>query len=99
MYPTPINKIQAASDDDNFHAGHFLHELLIDSGHDIKWLSSRMNMNANTLSELLEMPNMDAELFVRVGLNMKPLFDERIHEMVFGKVSPNANNSSVPNLL
>ena len=33
----------------------------------------------------LGQPNMDAELFVRIGLPLQPLFMQRVHESIFGE--------------
>jgi len=69
----------------DFHAGHFLRELLLEEGHDVSWLADRTDSDMEALESLLEQPNMDAELFVRIGKPMEPLFMQRVDEMVFGK--------------
>ena len=38
----------------------------------------------NDTESLLEQPNMDAELFVRLGMPLEPLFLQRVHEVIFG---------------
>lgn len=69
---------------DDFHAGRFLRETLDGSGHDVLWLAARLGMAQAELEALLAQPNMDAELFVRMGLPMEPLFMQRVDEMIFG---------------
>ena len=68
-----------------FHAGRFLRETLDDSGHTLAWLAARTGMTHAELAALFAMPNMDAELFVRIGLPMGQIFKQRVHEMIFGK--------------
>ena len=86
--PTPINingccKGNAAMGD--FHAGHFLREILQEEGHDVSWLADRLHMPAEILDCILTQPNMDAELFVRLGMPMQPLFMQRLDESIFGE--------------
>ena len=86
--PTPINingccKGNAAMGD--FHAGHFLCNILQEEGHDVSWLADRLHMPAEILDCILTQPNMDAELFVRIGMPLQPLFMQRVHESIFGK--------------
>ena len=73
-----------------FHAGHFLRDLLQEEGHDVSWLALHTGRDVAILESLLEQPNMDAELFVRIGLPLQPLFMQRVDEMVLGekKVKP-----------
>ncbi len=87
MTPTPINNSRhdELGRDDDFHAGHFLRETLDACGHDTVWLAARTSRTVAYIEDLLEQPNMDAELFVRMGLPMEPLFMRRVHEMVFGR--------------
>ena len=70
---------------DDFHAGHFLRDMLQEEGHDMAWLADKTRVPIEILNCILAQPNMDAELFVRLGKPMEPLFLERMHEMVFGK--------------
>ena len=86
-----MNDIAANSTKDNprnhfgtFHAGSFLRGLLQEQGHDAAWLAERTSHDVAFVEHLLEQPNMDAELFVRMGLPMDPLFMQRVHEMIFG---------------
>lgn len=85
---TPINKRVhrgAVKCDDDFHAGHFLRDILQETGHDVPWLAQRTGREMAFLESLLEQSNMDAELFVRIGMPMQPLFMQRVDEMIFGK--------------
>lgn len=66
----------------DFHAGHFLRQLLQEQGHDVPWLAARTDTDA--LDLLLEQADMDAKLFVRIGKPMEPLFMQRVDEMIFG---------------
>ena len=68
-----------------FHAGHFLRDLLQEEGHDMAWLASNIGVAPEILNCILEQRNMDAELFVRLGMPMEPLFMRRVHEVIFGK--------------
>ena len=70
---------------DEFHAGRFLRDLLQEEGHDMAWLANRLSMPLEILGCILEQPNMDAELFVRMGYPMQPLFMQRVDEMIFGE--------------
>ena len=70
--------------EDDFHAGWFLRETLDGIGHDGLWLAARLGLAQAELEALLAQPNMDAELFVRIGLPMEPLFLKRVKEMIFG---------------
>jgi hypothetical protein len=69
---------------EEFHAGHFLRELLQEQGHDVPWLATCTGRDVVWLEHLLEQPDMDAELFVRMGRPMEPLFMQRVDEMIFG---------------
>ena len=71
--------------DTDFHAGHFLREVMRASGHDEVWLSIQTGMDQKALEALLNQSNMDARLFVEVGERMQPLFFQRGEEMIFGK--------------
>ena len=70
---------------EDFHAGRFLRDLLQEEGHDMGWLANRLSMPLEILDCILEQPNMDAELFVRIGLPLQPLFMRRVDEVIFGK--------------
>ena len=69
----------------DFHAGNFLRGILQEEGHDLAWLAASTKVPAEILDCILAQPNMDAELFVRMGMPMEPLFMRRVHEMIFGK--------------
>ena len=68
----------------DFHAGHFLQALLQEEGHDVAWLPANTGRDEAFLEDIMEQPNMDAELFVRIGLSLQPLFMQRVDEMIFG---------------
>ena len=88
MLPAPINNRgyrNVMDPNEDFHAGHFLRDLLQEAGHDVAWLAARTDSDTEALESLLEQPNMDAELFVRLGMPMEPLFMRRVEEMIFGK--------------
>ena len=70
---------------DGFHAGRFLRNILQEGGHDVRWLAERTGRDIAFLDTLLDQANMDAELFVRIGLPMEPLFMQRVDEMIFGE--------------
>ena len=70
---------------DDFHAGNFLRGIMQEEGHDLAWLAASLHMPTEILSCILTQPNMDAELFVRIGKPMEPLFMQRVDEMVFGE--------------
>ena len=65
------------------HAGHFLRDVLQEQGHDVAWLAERTGRDEAFVANLLEQPNMDAELFVRMGMPMEPLFFTRLDELIF----------------
>ena len=93
--PTPINNKGCRREFDainGFHAGHFLRSLLQEQGHDVPWLAERTNSDTEALDLLLEQSNMDAELFVRIGLPLQPLFMQRVDEAIFGKQLDDAVN-------
>ena len=73
-----------------FHAGHFLRDLLQEEGHDMAWLARHTGRDIVFLEDLLELPNMDAELFVRIGLPLQPLFMQRVDEVIFGTAKAEA---------
>ena len=87
--PTPINnKVRRGAvkrNKDDFHAGHILRSLLQEQGHDVPWLAAQTGYDVTMLEALLDQPNMDAMLFVRLGMPMQPQFMQRIDEMIFGK--------------
>ena len=70
---------------DNFHTGNFLLGIMQEEGHDLAWLAASLHMPTEILSCILTQPNMDAELFVRIGLPLQPLFMQRVDEVIFGK--------------
>lgn len=67
----------------DFHAGLFLRQLLQEEGHDLAWLSANTKVPVEILDCILSQSNMDAELFVRVGMPLQPLFLQRMHEVIF----------------
>ena len=67
-----------------FDAGLFLRQLLQEEGHDLAWLAANTRAPIEILDCILTQPNMDAELFVRLGKPMEPLFLQRVHEVIFG---------------
>ena len=69
----------------DFLNGDFLRQLLQEEGHDVSWLALHTGRDGAILESLLEQPNMDAELFVRIGLPLQPLFMQRVEEVIFGK--------------
>lgn len=73
----------------DFHAGRFLEECLRCSGFDVKWLADKTNRDENALKELFAMPNMDAELFIKIGRPMGAAFFDRVHEVIFHQRSQN----------
>ena len=69
---------------DDFHAGNFLRGIMQEEGHDLAWLAASTRVPVEILDCILSQPNMDAELFVRIGKPLEPLFMQRVDEMVFG---------------
>ena len=69
---------------EDFHAGRFLQACLQASGHDREWLATQTGREAAEITSLLALPNMDAELFVRLGRPMGTAFFSRVHEEIFG---------------
>ena len=69
----------------DFLNGDFLRQLLQEEGHDLPWLALRTGRDVAILESLLAQPNMDAELFVRIGLPLQPLFMQRVDEVIFGE--------------
>ena len=76
----------------DFHVGNFLRDILREEGHDLDWLADRLSIPPEILSCILTQPNMDAELFVRIGKPMEPLFMQRVDEVIFGKQPAKAVN-------
>ena len=66
-----------------FHAGHFLRDVMLEEGRSVAWLAERTGRDASSVAALLERPNMDAELFVRMGMPLEPLFFTRLDELIF----------------
>ena len=66
-----------------FHAGRFLQESLQESGHGVAWLAAKTGRTVPEIDALFAMPNMDAELFVRIGYPMGSFFFDRVHEAIF----------------
>ena len=71
--------------DTDFHAGQFLRQLLQEQGHDVPWLAARTDSDTDALDLLLEQADMDAKLFVSLGLPLQPLFMQRVDEVIFGE--------------
>lgn len=69
---------------DDFHAGNFLRDVLQEEGHDLAWLAASTRVPVEILDCILSQSNMDAELFVRLGMPLQPLFMQRVDEMVLG---------------
>ncbi len=57
----------------------------------MSWLANRLSVPYELLNCILEQPNMDAELFVRLGKPMNPLFLQRMHEVIFGEQTDAVN--------
>ena len=72
---------------EEFHAGLFLRNVLQEEGHDLAWLAARTRVPVEILDCILTQPNMDAELFVRLGMPMQPLFMQRVDEAIFGETT------------
>lgn len=70
---------------DGFHAGNFLRDILQEERHDLAWLAASTRVPVEILDCILSQSNMDAELFVRLGMPLQPLFMQRVHEMIFGQ--------------
>ncbi len=68
---------------EEFHAGRFLREQMLGMGRDIEWLSSLSGYDVDFLTMLFEQPNMDAELFVRIGNALGPTFFDECHRLMF----------------
>lgn len=77
---------------DDFHAGNFLCDVLQEEGHDLAWLAASTKVPVEILDCILSQSNMDAELFVRLGMPLQPLFMQRVEEMIFGKQLDDAVN-------
>ena len=85
MAHTPINNKGEEKAEAAFHAGSLLRSIMQETGHDVPWLAERTGRDIAWLEHLLEQPNMDAELFVRMGMPMEPLFMQRVEEVMFGR--------------
>ena len=70
---------------EEFHAGNFLRDVLQEEGHDLAWLAASTRVPIEILDCILSQSNMDAELFVRLGMPLEPLFTQRVDEMIFGE--------------
>ena len=68
---------------DDFHAGRFLEECLRCSGFSVEWLAEKTNSDVTALEMLFAQPNMDAELFIDIGIPMGAVFFDRMHEEIF----------------
>ena len=66
-----------------FHAGRFLQESLQESGHGVAWLAAKTGRTVPEIDALFAMPNMDVELFVRLGIPMGAFFFNRVHREIF----------------
>lgn len=67
----------------DFHAGHFLQECLRRSGFNVEWLASKTDRNVAQIEALFAQPNLDAELFVKIGMPMGNSFFDPLHEIIF----------------
>ena len=67
-----------------FHAGRFLQEELLRSGHNVEWLAECMGMEKASVEGLFGQDNMDAKLFVQLGNHIGNRFFERLHVIIFG---------------
>jgi hypothetical protein len=76
----------------DFHAGNFLRDILREEGHDLAWLAASTKVPVEILDCILSQSNMDAELFVRFGMPLQPLFMQRVEEAIFGKQPAEAVN-------
>ena len=68
---------------DDFHAGRFLQGCLQESGFDEAWLAQHTDSDVEAIEVLLTRRNMDAELFVRLGMPIGAVFWNRLHELLF----------------
>jgi len=66
-----------------FHAGHLLQQCLQASGHSMEWLARTTDSDIEAVETLFEMVNMDAGLFVRMGMPMGNDFYDRVHKEIF----------------
>ena len=67
-----------------FHAGRFLQECLQECGFSVEWLAQHTGRDVEAIEDLFAKSNMDAELFVRMGMPMGDAFFNRVHEEIFG---------------
>ena len=74
---------------DDFHAGRFLQGCLQESGFDEAWLAQHTDSDVEAIEVLLTRRNMDAELFVRLGMPIGAAFWDRVHEAIFGPQTVN----------
>ena len=49
------------------------------------WLAARTDSDTDALDLFLEQADMDAKLFVSLGLPLQPLFMQRVDEVIFGE--------------
>ena len=68
---------------DDFHAGRFLQRCLQESGFDEAWLAQHTESDVEAIEVLFTKPNMDAELFVSMGMPMGAAFWEPLHASIF----------------
>ncbi|MBO6023927.1 MAG: hypothetical protein J6P83_03640 [Bacteroidales bacterium] len=68
---------------DILNAGKFLQDELAKSGHDVAWLAEQTGKEQAFLEELFKQSNMDAELFVRMGLPLGDPFFASLHALIF----------------
>lgn len=64
-------------------AGKFLQDELAKSGHDVAWLAEQTGREPAFLEDLFKQSNMDAELFVRMGLPLGDPFFASLHALIF----------------
>ena len=68
----------------DFHAGHFLRDMVARSGHDVAWLSAKTGRKESEIEKLFLQPNMDALTFVSIGYHLGSVFYDSVDELVFG---------------
>ena len=68
---------------DILNAGKFLQDELAKSGHDVAWLAEQTGKDQAFLEDLFKQSNMDAEMFVRMGLPLGDPFFASLHALIF----------------
>lgn len=70
---------------EEFHAGRFLQESLQRSGFGIEWLAEKTDSDVEALEMLFTQPNMDSELFVKIGRPLGKAFFGFLEVTIFGR--------------